>query len=95
MKQAESSPNNVLLRLSVKLRAKSKFFGAPIGNESSTEEGTVTTSSDSTTGDSSQTKPLQLILQKRYIDPFTYTRVQELLYDLNTVVGDKGSGYVM
>ena len=92
-KEAEKRGKDVLIKLSVKLRVKSDFFGSLIGSEHEhKQEGEVTTvvaepdKDRPRAGADKPNVPLQLLLQKRYTDPFTYTRVQELLYDLNESV---------
>jgi hypothetical protein len=102
VKEAEKHGKNVLIKLSVKIRVKSRFFGGQLAEnvDSSVEEhadeaeghteATATAEAPlveiPTVAAHPRRAPRQLLLQKRYTDPFTYTRVQELLYDLNESV---------
>lgn len=88
LKAAEAKGKNVLIKLSVKIRAKSRFFHQ-LGNAENAPSVTATVeggTDQQTSANPRVHRPLRLLMQKRHTDPFTYTRVQELLYDLNACI---------
>ncbi|ELR18778.1 uncharacterized protein ACA1_041640, partial [Acanthamoeba castellanii str. Neff] len=91
VKEAEKQGRNVLIKLNVKIRTKSQFFGAPTEATADRQQEQQQAGEEKEEGEAAAEArrscvPRQLLLQKRYTDPFTYTRVQELLYDLNDSV---------
>jgi hypothetical protein len=93
VKEAEKQGKNVLIKLNVKIRTKSQFFGTPAEAPADHQQAQPQAGEEKEEGEAAAAEahhrgcvPRQLLLQKRYTDPFTYTRVQELLYDLNDSV---------